>query len=96
MKPSGHAVILLMVARQAIADARRLWRAAKDSVGLTAAFRACVVAARSAREAAAEWSHDAVVSQRLLDDAERIDDVVADLFDSGALSEGADRASATT
>lgn len=65
---------LLWVANRAIADARVEWRANDGSVsGLRAAHRACVLAARCARSAAAAWADSEDISKKLSDAADNIE-----------------------
>jgi len=97
MPATEHAKILLKVAQQTLIDARRLWRAAKTSEEMYAAFRACLLASRSNRKAAAEWSTiDDAIAQKCRDDADRIDDAVTDLLATGVLDDVDGAAVATT
>ncbi len=78
----GHASILLKMAAMTIAAARVAWTDAKDSTDATvlrSAYRACVLAARSAHNSAATWAHDSRGPQ-LATKARQIDAAASELL----------------
>ncbi len=81
LSKQANAAILLRVARKTIDEARRAWRRVGEGErSLRSAFRACVLAARSARRAAEAWaSINARVTRQLLDDAKNIEAAATDL-----------------
>lgn len=65
---------LLLVANRTIAEARVEWRANDGSVPrLRAAYRACFLAARCARSAAAAWADNDAIRKKLSDAADNIE-----------------------
>ena len=80
MNAQAHAAILFRVAAKTVAEARAAWekvRSSSDETDLRTAFRACVLAARASRRAAAV--HDAHESARLTAEANRLDAAATDL-----------------
>jgi len=79
----AHAAILLRVAAKAVVEARHAWQRARpadaDAASLRSAFRACVLAVRSVRSAAAAWAHDARESKRIAAQTGRLVAAAGDL-----------------
>lgn len=82
LSPRAHAAILVRVATRTVAEAREAWRTTRkssDEKHLRAAFRACVLAARSTRRASEALTHDAAAAHRLLAEAKRLDTAANEL-----------------
>lgn len=78
----ANALILLRVAKKTVDDARRAWKSAassKDAAIIRSAFRACMLAARSARNAATASSARPIAAARLTAQADKLDAAAAEL-----------------